>query len=301
MSGYLLAGSALFACLGAGVAGVQGVQMVRYRGEGQNVLLALVAAVAALVGVALFALTLRSPAAFFTALRHGTTGIAIYLYATLALVIGCAVAIVMAKRSEDGSVARWVGVMLLVLAVLLVFGAALGFLKSAFVKVDGRFWALLAFFVGLALCLGAFAQFLVGAVRNDEEACSFGRAASLVGAVALMLGAAVFMGWFLLASGAGASDAARAAFSFSGYTANMGAAHITAADQLAELASGNAALFWGGAVACGLLIPLACGIGARVMGGDAGEKGLAVPFGVVGLTAALIGGYCLCLVVGMMV
>lgn len=301
MSGYLLAGSALLACLGAGVAGAQGVQMVRYRGEGQNTLLALAAAMAALVGVALFVLTLRSPAAFFTALRHGTTGIAIYLYATLALVIGCAVTIVMAKRSEDGSVARWAGAMLLVLAALLVFGAALGFLKSAFVKVDGRFWALFAFFVGLAVCLGAFAQLLVGAVRNDEEARSFGRPASLAGAVVLVLGAAVFMGWFLAASGTGASDAARAAFSFSGYTANMGAAHVTAADQLAELVANNAALFWGGAVACGLLIPLACGIGARVMGGGAGEKGPAVPFGAAGLAAALIGGYCLCLVVGMLV
>ncbi len=398
MSEYLLAGSALLACLASGVAGMQGVQMVRYRGEGQNVLLAVVAAVAALAGAALFVLTLRSPAAFFTALRHGTTGIAIYLYATLALVAGCVVAIVMAKRSEDGSVARspaafftalrhgttgiaiylyatlalvagcvvaivmakrsedgsvarWVGVLLAVLAIALAFGSALGFLKSAFVKVDGRFWAVFAFFVGLALCLGAFvllavlaialafgsalgflksafvkvdgrfwavfaffvglalclgafAQLLVGALRGDEEARSFGRPASLVGVVALALGTAAFACWLLAGPGAGASGAAKAAFSFNGYTANMGAAAgATAAGQLADLAAGNAALFWGGAVACGLVLPLACGVGAFVTSRRAGEKavGLALPFGAVGLAAALVGGYCLCLVVGMLV
>lgn len=304
MSEYLLAGSALLACLASGVAGVQGVQMVRYRGEGQNVPLAVVAAVAALAGATLFVLTLRSPAAFFTALRHGTTGIAIYLYATLALVVGCVVAIVMAKRSEDGSVARWVGVLLAVLAVVLAFGSALGFLKSAFVKVDGRFWAVLAFFVGLALCLGAFAQLLIGALRGDEEARSFGRPASLAGAVALVLGTAAFACWFLVGPGAGASGAAKAAFSFNGYTANMGAAAgATAAGQLADLAAGNAALFWGGAVACGLVLPLVCGIGAFVTGRRSGEKavGLALPFGAVGLAAALVGGYCLCLAVGMLV
>ena len=76
MAEYLLAGSALLACLGAGTAGVQGVQMARYRGEGLNVALGVLAAVAALAGAALFVGTLRSPAAFFTALRHASSGIA---------------------------------------------------------------------------------------------------------------------------------------------------------------------------------------------------------------------------------
>ena len=109
MAEYLLAGSALLACLGAGTAAVQGVQTVRYRGEALNVVLGVLAAVAALAGAALFVGTLRSPAAFFTALRHASSGIAIYLYATVALAVACGVAVVLARRSEDASVPRWAG------------------------------------------------------------------------------------------------------------------------------------------------------------------------------------------------
>lgn len=299
MAEYLLAGSALLACLGAGTAGVQGVQMARYRGEGLNAVLGVLAAAAALAGAALFVGTLRSPAAFFTALRHASSGIAIYLYATLALVAACAVAVVLAKRSEDASVPRWAGVVLVVVAAALVFGAALGFLKSAFVKVDGRFWAVFALFVGLALCLGSFVQLVGGMLADGEDTRSFGRTMGFVGAVALAVGAAVFAGWFLAGSGTGAAGAAKTAFSFDGYTANMGAAAgATAADQLAALAAGEAALFWAGALGCGLALPLACGIGALAGGMRPGVRGVC---GMVGLSAALVGGYCLCLVVGTLV
>ena len=299
MAEYLLAGSALLACLGAGTAGVQGVQMARYRGEGLNVVLGVLAAVAALAGAALFVGTLRSPAAFFTALRHASSGIAIYLYATLALVVACGVAVVLAKRSEDASVPRWVGVMLVAVAAVLVFGAALGFLKSAFVKVDGRFWAAFALFVGLALCLGSFVQLMGGILAGNDGARSFGRTMGFVGAVALVVGAAVFAGWLLAGSGAGAAGATKTAFSFDGYTVNMGAAaSATATDRLAALAAGDAVLFWAGALGCGLALPPACGIGALVGGA---RPGVQRACGAVGLSAALVGGYCLCLVVGMLV
>lgn len=299
MAEYLLAGSALLACLGAGTAGVQGVQMARYRGEGLNVALGVLAAVAALAGAALFVGTLRSPAAFFTALRHASSGIAIYLYATLALVAACGVAVVLAKRSEDASVPRWAGVVLVAVAAVLVFGAALGFLKSAFVKVDGRFWAVFALFVGLALCLGSFVQLMGAMLAGNDGVRSFGRTMGFVGAVALVVGAAVFAGWLLAGPGADAAGAAKTAFSFDGYTANMGAAAgATAADRLAALAAGDAVLFWAGALGCGLALPLACGIGALVGGA---RPGVQRACGAVGLSAALVGGYCLCLVVGMLV
>lgn len=304
MTEYLLAGSALLACCAAGVAGVQGVQMVRYRAEGNNVLLAVAAAVIACVGAVLFVLTLRSPAAFFTALRHGSSGIALYLYATLVFALACVVVVVLAQRSEDHSVPRWMGIGMLVVSLLLVLGVTFGFLKSALTKVDLRFWAVAALFLGLAVCLGAFGQLVVGVVRGNDDARVLGRPLSLVGAVLLVVGTVVFVGWLLGAAGAGA---ARTAFSFSGYTANMGSATGAAAgaDRLAELFAAHGFFAWGGAVACGLVAPLVCGVAgmlARPTQGEATEshRGVRLVWSAVGLACALVGGYCLCAAVGLL-
>lgn len=297
MSEYLMAGSALLACLAAGTMGVQGVQTVRCRAWSLNAAVPAVAIASAVASAVLFALTLRSPLAFFTALRHGTSGIAVYLYTTLAFAVAGAAAFVMARRSEGAGLPRWAGFALVALALSLVFGTSLGFLKSALAKTDARCAVLFALLAALSLCLGAFFQIVMDVVRSKGEACDFGRPLCLVGAISLAAASALFAGWFLAGSDAAAGGAARAAFSFDGFTANMGtAAAATAAGRLSAVAE-RTILFWGGAVACGDVLPIACAAGVVAKGSG---KTLRNVCAVAGLGAALVGGYCLCLVVGLL-
>lgn len=295
----------LVTCLGAGLLGFQGASAARYRSERLNKASAVIAGALALAGIALFALRLGRPERLFGGFANLTSGVTIALYATVIFVVACVVVLVLSSRAEDGSVPAWAGVLAVVASLLLVAGMTCGYLLSA--KLGGRLLTLLALYLGGALVLGASAYLVLAGVRADEPAMRLGRGALLACAVLAGAGLACYLAWFSMDTQA-AREATKSALSMSGFTVGGGVQAAAAGEKVAGLLTGaHAALFWGGAVVCGVVVPAACGALALVRGmragasaGDEGAQGARVPArgvllacGACALVFALAGGYAL--------
>lgn len=254
----------LASCLGAGLLGFQGVQALRYRSERLNKAAAGVAGVLALVGIALFALRLGQPSRLFSGFANLTSGVTLALYAVVIFVVACVLVIVMSSRAEDGSVPAWCGWVALLASVVLVAGATCGYLLSA--KLGGELLATFAAFAGGALVMGCSAHLTLAAVRGDADALRLERTCLLACAVVAGVAIAGYLGWFSMDTQAQAS-ATKSAFSMSTFTVGGASSRVGAGEQVDELLTGaSAPLFWGGAVACGVVVPAVCGAVALACG-----------------------------------
>ena len=292
-AGGFLAAFTLLACLGAGTFFFQGVQAVRYRCERLNRSSAIVALVAAVAGVACFVARLGRWDRVFGMFGNTTSPTTLLLYAVVLFVVGTAVFLAVSLRTEDGSVARWCGVMALVVSVLLV--GLLAFANYNYLHLstlNPDFFALTGYYAANALALGSLVFVLMAGLAGDSDGVAFGRRAALVCVLANAALLAVFLGVFSLDS-QGAQTASRSMFSMSTYTVKAtAAASVTAADKLAVLLGGSSAgLFWGGAVACGLGVPLVAS--AVALCAKQPGRALVVILGLVALAGALTGSVCL--------
>ncbi|MBS5450283.1 MAG: hypothetical protein KHZ24_03605 [Coriobacteriia bacterium] len=296
----------LATCLGAGLFGFQGVQALRYRSERLNKASAAVAGVLALAGLACFALRLGRPERLFGGFANLTSGITLALYAVALFVVVCVVVLVMSSRAEDGSVPAWCGWATLVVSALLVAGTTCGYLLSA--KPGGELFATMGLFAGGALVMGSAAHLVLACVRADADALALGRCCLLACAVVAGACLAAYLGWFSLDTQAEAA-ATKSAFSMSTFTVGDSGGQAAAGERLSALLSGaQASLFWGVGVACGIVVPVACGLVALVCGrvrtgsdepSAAGvRRGLLGALAAVALLASVGGGYALrlCLV-----
>lgn len=276
----------LASCLGAGLLGFQGVQAARYRSERLNKTSAAIAGVLALAGIALFALRLGRPERLFSGFANLTSGITLSLYVVALFVVACVVMLVMSSRAEDGSVPAWCGWLAVAASVLLVAGTTCGWLLSA--KLTGELAATAALMLGSACVLGAAAHLTLAAAWGDADAVGLGRRALLPCAVLAAVGMACYLGWYAADTQA-AGAATKSALSMSTFTVgSVGATGVSAAERLSALLSGaGAPLFRGGAVACGVVVPLVCGACALV------RRRVALPLAAVALLAAVAGAYAL--------
>lgn len=128
-----------------------------------------------------------------------------------------------------------------------------------------------------------------------------GRGALLTCAVLAGTGLACYLAWLSMDTQA-AREATKSALSMSGFTVGGGVQQAAAGEKLAGLLTGaHAPLFWGGGVACGVVVPAACGALALVRGMRVGEgggarvpaRGVLLACGCVALVCALAGGYAL--------
>ena len=263
----------LVTCLGAGLLGFQGVSAARYRSERLNKASAVIAGALALAGIALFALRLGRPERLFGGFANLTSGVSWALYATVIFVVACVVLLVLSARAEDGSG---------------------GFLLSA--KLGGKLALTFALYLGSALVLGASGYLTLACVRADADAMRLGGHALAACAVLAGVGLACYLAWFSMDTQA-AQAATKSALSMSGYAVGGGIAQAGAAECVAVLLSGaKAALFWGGAVACGVVVPAAAGVLAFARAGhkDAQPaRGVLLACGCAALVFALVGGYAL--------
>lgn len=284
----------LVTCLGAGLLGFQGVSAARYRSERLNKASAVIAGALALAGIALFALRLGRPERLFGGFANLTSGVSWALYATVIFVVACVVLLVLSARAEDGSVPAWAGTLAVVASVLLVVGVTSGFLLSA--KLGGKLALTFALYLGSALVLGASGYLTLACVRADADAMRLGGHALAACAVLAGVGLAGYLAWFSMDTQA-AQAATKSALSMSGYAVGGGIAQAGAAERVAVLLSGaKAALFWGGAVACGVVVPAAAGVLAFARAGhkDAQPaRGVLLACGCAALVFALVGGYAL--------
>ena len=199
----------------------------------------------------------------------------------------------MSLRTEDGSVPRWCGIAALVVSMLLV--GLLAFANYNYLHLSTLtpdFFALAGYYVANALALGSLGFAVLAAVLNDGEGIALGRRAALVCVLLNAVLVAVFLGVFSLDS-QGAQTASRSMFSMSTYNVKAtAAASVAASDKLAVLLSGGSAgLFWGGAVVCGLGLPLVAS--AVAFFAKQPGRSLVVALAGVALAGALVGSACL--------
>lgn len=287
----------LLMCLASGLMFFQGIQAILYRAERCNRAAAAVSLAAAVAALVCFAARMGHVDRVFGMFANVTSPTTLLLYAAVLFVVASLVYLVVSLRSEDGSVARWCGVVAVVISVLLV--ALLAFANYNYLHLSTLtpdFFALAGYYGANALALGSLAMVVLGGLYADEDAMTLGRWAALVcvGLNAVLLG--VFLGVFSLDS-QGAQLASRSMFSMSTYTVKAtAAASVTAADRLAVLLSGTSApLFWGGAVVCGLGLPLVASAVLALAKQPARHRVLLLS--AVALAAALVGSLCfrLCL------
>lgn len=293
----LLAAFTLLICLGGGLMFVQGIQAVRYRAERCNRAAAAISCAAAVAALVCFTARLGHVERVFGMFASVTSPTTHLLYAEVLFVVACAVYLVAAMRSEDGSVARWCGVAAIAASVLVLALVAFGnynYLHLSTLTPD--FWALAAYFALNALALGALAELVLGAALGCDDACGLARRVALACVALSAVGAAVVLGVFSLDSQAEAA-ATTSMFSMTKYNVKA-AGSVAATDTLAVLFAGaGAPLFWGGVVAVGTAAPL--GLSAALFFGK-GEKagGRALARGAIALVCTLVGAVCfrLCLV-----
>ncbi|MEE8715972.1 MAG: hypothetical protein SOI26_03740 [Coriobacteriales bacterium] len=287
----LLAGFVLLVALGAGLLFMQGLQACRLRSPRLNLPAAVIAACCAVAGLALYAVMYGNPSRFFGMFRHVTTGIALLLYATVAFVIVAVAYAVVARRREGSDFPRWLGALAVVASVLLVCCATLGYQQSALAKISDRYFVLLAYFLACSLAIGSFAMLALAGALGDEEGMALGRHAALAMTALAALAFGCYLLWF--ANSGDARVVAQAAKNDMSTTFVIGSAAaqattVSASQVLADTIAANAALFWAGAVACGLAVPLAAG-GAALA---AHRRGALLAIGVVGCAALACGMLC---------
>lgn len=287
--GFLTA-FALLSCLGAGVLFFQGVAAARYRSERLNVGASVAAIACVVVAMVCFAVRLGHWERLVGGFSNLTSPITLLLFAAVLFVVAAAVLLVEAARSEDGSVPRWCGVLAAVTAVLLAACTALAthpHNKATALTPD--MWVLVLYYLAAAGTFGSFATLVLGGVLQDNEALESGSKTALgcVAVSAVLLGA--YLGVFSMDHQA-ARTALQATYAMATFTVGGTSGSVAgAADKVMALLGGSgAALFWGGAVACGLVVPAAAGAAALVRRG----AGVRLACGAVGLLFALAGFAC---------
>lgn len=286
-----LAAFVVLACLGSGAFLLQGVQAARYSGERLNKPVAIVAAVASLVAIVCFALRLGHWERLFGGFSNLTSGITLLLYATVLFVAAAIVMLVMAVRSEDGSVPRWCGVAAIVTSVILVVCTALGsrpYVKATALTPD--MYALALYYAGLAFLLGSLVLLVLGAAMADDASTGLARRLVLVAALVTVVALGVYLGVYSMDHQA-AKVASQAAYSMNTFTvgAQKAAAVVGAGQKVAELVAGaGAPVFWGLTVVGGIVVPAGAGVVARMRS----QRALMLAAGLVGLVCALAGAAC---------
>ena len=258
-----------------GVFGTQGILALDGRAK-KSQMSALITSIVLLAasGIAVF-FHLRHWERIFNGFGHITSGITQELIAIIVFVVIAVVYFVFLRKSEDGSVPKWLAVCAIVIAFVLVAVCAHSYMMAARPAWDTVLEV--ASIMGAACLLGPATLAVIMAVCGDELRPA-GLPAVVGAAICLVCNAAY--GIYLQMCGGG--------FSSVGYyydpthpTKAMVDAAVTAGDQTS--------LIWLGAVVVGAVVPLVCALVARKKG-DANSWKV---FGMVAVVTAVVGAICL--------
>lgn len=271
----------LFICLSAGTFAVQGA--LALMGEGRKTQLpSLVVSFVGLVigGIGSF-LHLQHWERIFNGFGHLSSGITQELIAIIVFGIALVVYFVMLRRSADGSVPPWCGILALAVSVVLVV-----IMSHSYNMAARPIWdtpLLWVYYLVNAVLFGGFVVMVIASIRKDHTSVNLAIRVSLIGVIVQAVVIVGYLVFFSLTS----SSYTDVGYYFDPVHPNKAVQDPVAA--LGGVATGSeAGLFWLGVVLVGLVVPAVLAILAKRKGADAN---LAV-YASVGLIAALVGGVC---------
>lgn len=269
----------LFVCLGAGIFAIQGLLSVLDKGEKIQLPALITSLVCIVVGGIGSFLHLQHWERIFNGFGHLTSGITQELIGIVVFVAVMLVYFFMLRRSEDGKLPKWCGILAIVISAALIFVMAHSYNMSARPVWDTPL--LWLYYWSNAFLFGCLAVGVIAGLKGDESAGFAIKLALIAGIVQAVITVA-YAAYFTVAGNA---------FSNVGYyfdpvhpTKEM----VDTSAVFSGIFTGeNALLFWLGVVVVGLIIPLV----VAFLGRGKNEKSIAT-FAGIGLVAALIGGMC---------
>jgi len=273
----------LFVCLGAGLFAFQGVLALRGKGYKAQLPSLIVSLIAIIIGGMGSFLHLEHWERIFNGFGHLTSGITQELIGIVVFVIALLVYFIVMRRSEEGIIPRWCGIMAIVISIALVFVMGHSYNMAARPLWDTLLLPL--YYLTNAAFLGSLALMaLVEITKTKDSSRTLLAKASLITGAIQALATAAFIALFSMSVNA---------FTSVGYYFDPTHPTKAMADPAASLtgviAGGEALLFWVGVVIIGIVLPLV--IAYLVMKAK-GEKNMLV-VSLVALGAVLIGGMCM--------
>ncbi len=209
----------------------------------------------------------------FNGFGHLSSGITQEL---IFIVVAVVVIVVYFALARKGATPKWVGIVAMVAAVLLV-----AFMSHSYAMAARPAWdnvLMYAFYLGGSFLLGSTAIMAIAGFREDDTALS-AKLSTIAGALqtVIVLAYGVFVGTL--------GSAYTSVGMYFDSTVPMEGMQDVAGTVSGFLGGENALLFWGGAVVLGAVAPLVAG--AVSMKRPARQAGA---LGVVGVVCALVGG-----------
>ncbi len=183
-----------FIAWSAGLFATQGIYAVR--GEGVKAQLpALVCSVVLMVvgGIAVF-FHLQHWERIFNGFGHITSGITQELIAIVVMAVIMVIYFIMMKRSEDGNAPKWLGILAIVIAAVLVIVMGHSYMMAA--RPTWNSIVQVFSLIGAALALGAGTFAAIDAI-TAEEASKINGAISLVGNIVNVLAVVAFLAFMV--------------------------------------------------------------------------------------------------------
>lgn len=268
----------LFVCLGAGVFAIQG--LLSFMGKGEKIQMpALITSLVAvgIGGIGSF-LHLQHWERIFNGFGHLTSGITQELIMIVVFVIALVVYFFMLRRSEDGQLPKWCGIMAMIISVALVVIMSHSYNMAARPAWDTPI--LWLYYLSNAALFGTLAVMALKGIKGEKD--DLLNKVGLISGLFAALMTAVYAG-YLMMSGSAFTNVGNY-FDPTHPTKEM----VDPGATFGGLMTGETALlFWLGVVIIGLIVPLIVLFLSR----KAQAKQI-VGYAGTGLVCALAGGMC---------
>ena len=270
-----------FLCVAGGALGVQGVLTVMGKGKKMQ-LASLVTSLAALAvgGLSVF-MHLQHWERIFNGFGHLSSGITVEFIGCIVFAVVLVLFFLMMRRSETGMAPKWCGVLAIVVGLALPAVTGMSYLMPSLPSWDTPM--LVVYYMVNTVFMGGLVALIIAGVTRDEEAKDLCVKVALVGGVLQLVAVLVYA--FIINGSAGLYSA-EIQYYFDPTLPDV--AMVDRASIVGSIFAGaNAVMFWLGAIAVGIVAPLALAWLAKK---EAGTK-LAAYAGAA-LACAAIGGIC---------
>lgn len=267
----------LLMCAAAGIIGGAGLLVIREKSRSLYLPAIIASAVLIVIGGVSSFLHLQHWERIFNGFGNLTSGITQELVAIVVAVVVLVLFFAQERRTEDGkALPKWIGYVMLVVGIVMALVCAGSYLMPS--RPTWANFAEVLYFISSSLLLGSAILWAIAAARGDGVASKLGIATLISGIVSV----AAIVIFALVALGA----------HYTGvqvfYDPVTPTNHVVVgADAVASVLLGSSvALFWGGALVVGAVIPALCGLLSKFKP----ENGKVLS--VVAALCALAGGVC---------